>query len=1068
MKRMLFLIPLIILGLLIQPSPKLLAQSSQGGYKTQTIMIYIVGSDLESQGGLATGDIREMLQARPDQERLNVLVLTGGTTRWSTRVIPNDQLGVYRIEGANPKLVRKWESASMGDPETLRQFLAYGVDTYPADSYGLVLWDHGGGPMVGFGVDTLFRHDGLTLFELGEALESSPFGQGMKLEWLAFDACLMASLEVASMLSPFANYLVASEETLPGHGFDYRFLAALSGTSLTGPEAGREIINQTYAFYEKLSLSQPQQKNLVTLSLMDLSQASGAQEALGALFSSLDKGLALGIYSEVARRRDQAKAYGRTSTTDDYDLIDLYDLADKLASLYPEESEALKAQIAGMVLHNQANVPNSHGLSLYFPMANKDLYGNLWAGLYQSFDVAPAYKAFMDNYGEILLSGSLVDWTGDEAPAVTYDEETGLYFIQLSPEQAANYKSGQYYVLSPVWGEEYMLVYMSSDVTLDEELRLQANFNGKTMFIQNASGGQSVVPLMQEKENIGGIASYQIPMVLDRNTPEGGYESVGANLLAEINKHTGEARITGAIRDDVLGDMMGKRDTDLALWDNIHFTYNSSYLTRDQEGQLLPLGDWSSADTPWVSTFALRDGITARYGDFQGGDGDFYVLISVIDTQMNVYSSELIPVKSQVSAPETPEKPQAMQVDFSMESQEPALLMEDRGITLSLDGLAATPEALSLLFTARNALAEEVSLSTDWAMVNGFMMEPTGFASVPAGGSAMLVMDFPVPAGPVGASLQQAGITEAREIRFRFALGFADGSLLRTDYTEDFHINTQVPLGDMPPVQANPFEPVTLASGDGISIELVGEPFMDGDYFHIPLKAINSSTEFDTISLAESAVNGVMAPLIIPERLPPGAAMYTTASILLQKITLPPEYAEFQYLFDGMDNLESLGIAAPGEVTLRFAMSRESAGDRTPGLRFEPRAISLPGAEGENPPLDTTGVVLFDQAGISITRLSSDPSGKKLYLHNSGPVTVKISTFGRVAVDGVPYGSNVPIHSVISPGASAYAKLFDYLPGIEPEGKEISFHISLVNLEENTLLFMSDKIALELIGASEP
>ena len=135
----------------------------------------------------------------------------------------------------------------------LTRFLDFARENYPAESYGLILWDHGGGPMVGFGMDTAYKGDGLTLPELREALEQSAFKDDSKLEWLAFDACLMASLEVAALLSPYARYMIASQEALPGYGFDYAFLKSLSSSGLTGTEAGRAIIDHTYAYYEALS-----------------------------------------------------------------------------------------------------------------------------------------------------------------------------------------------------------------------------------------------------------------------------------------------------------------------------------------------------------------------------------------------------------------------------------------------------------------------------------------------------------------------------------------------------------------------------------------------------------------------------------------------------------------------------------------------------------------------------------------------------------------------------------------------------------------------------------------------
>ena len=111
--------------------------------------------------------------------------------------------------------VDTYPAENMGDPLTLSSFLNYGFDFFPADSYSLILWDHGGGPVLGYGVDENFR-DLLTLDELSEALEDSVGAHMTKLEWIGFDACLMSSLEVASVLAPYANYMIASQETEPG------------------------------------------------------------------------------------------------------------------------------------------------------------------------------------------------------------------------------------------------------------------------------------------------------------------------------------------------------------------------------------------------------------------------------------------------------------------------------------------------------------------------------------------------------------------------------------------------------------------------------------------------------------------------------------------------------------------------------------------------------------------------------------------------------------------------------------------------------------------------------------
>jgi hypothetical protein len=63
---------------------------------------------------------------------------------------------------------------------------------FPADKYGLILWNHGGGSIAGYG------YNSLTLLELNMALEKTQ-AANTKLEFIGFDACLMANVETAAI-----------------------------------------------------------------------------------------------------------------------------------------------------------------------------------------------------------------------------------------------------------------------------------------------------------------------------------------------------------------------------------------------------------------------------------------------------------------------------------------------------------------------------------------------------------------------------------------------------------------------------------------------------------------------------------------------------------------------------------------------------------------------------------------------------------------------------------------------------------------------------------------------------
>jgi len=71
---------------------------------TETVLlVYMVGSDLESENGLAAKDLEEMQRHFPQDENVTMLVCLGGARQWSIDVSPEiptiyglDAEGVYK------------------------------------------------------------------------------------------------------------------------------------------------------------------------------------------------------------------------------------------------------------------------------------------------------------------------------------------------------------------------------------------------------------------------------------------------------------------------------------------------------------------------------------------------------------------------------------------------------------------------------------------------------------------------------------------------------------------------------------------------------------------------------------------------------------------------------------------------------------------------------------------------------------------------------------------------------------------------------------------------------------
>ena len=60
------------------------------------VMVYLCGSDLESDGGMATGDLFEMMAAKTNG-RACFLVETGGAAEWQNDTVDGDQLERYLV-----------------------------------------------------------------------------------------------------------------------------------------------------------------------------------------------------------------------------------------------------------------------------------------------------------------------------------------------------------------------------------------------------------------------------------------------------------------------------------------------------------------------------------------------------------------------------------------------------------------------------------------------------------------------------------------------------------------------------------------------------------------------------------------------------------------------------------------------------------------------------------------------------------------------------------------------------------------------------------------------------------
>ena len=328
------------------------------GKDTATIMVYMCGTDLESRSGMGTADLQEMLNARFGSN-INLLVYTGGCKGWKNNVVSSSTNQIWQVkDGQLVKLTDNLGSVSMTDPSVLSGYIQWCTQNYPASRYGLILWDHGGGSVSGYGYDEKFASTGsMNLAGVDSALKAA----GVKFDFIGFDACLMATAETALTLTQYADYLIASEETEPGVGWYYTdWLTAFGeNTSMPTIELGKQIVD---SFVD--TCAEKCRGQLTTLSVIDLAELEATLPSVLADFSkSTNKLIQDKQYQTVSNARSGAREFAQSSQIDQVDLVHL------AKNLGTKEGDALAEALLGAVKYNRAssNMTNAYGISIYFP-----------------------------------------------------------------------------------------------------------------------------------------------------------------------------------------------------------------------------------------------------------------------------------------------------------------------------------------------------------------------------------------------------------------------------------------------------------------------------------------------------------------------------------------------------------------------------------------------------------------------------------------------------------------------------------------------------------------------------
>lgn len=616
--------------------------TSEEDLGTYTLMVYMVGSNLESQGGSASLDIMEMIESQVDTSHVNVLLYTGGSEYWYCS-IPSDCNSMYLLESNESELSFNWAGSTsytenMGDPETFADFLNYGYENYPADHYAVICWDHGSGPLGGFGNDELYDYDSLLLTEITEALEASPFNEDNKLDWIGYDACLMSSIEVAGIWNDYAKYMIASQETEAADGWDYSFLSVLNETS--DPEKIAERIIDSYAAYYEENSSQYYSPE-VTLSCMDLSQLSNTVESMDNLFNKMEESLDEGAYSKLVKSREAVKCFGLSATGgkgNSLDLVDLGNCAELLEEMFPSESKALLKAIDKLVVYQTSNVYSTSGVSLYYPYDNAYNFEYLGQYLYEDISESEGYKSYVKSFSEKWLGqASSYNWRFSAK-----DTSEDVYEFYLSNEQMENLSSIEYNIFMESSVGGYTPVLSDCKVEADKNGKVEVDLDKSVIYAQ--TDDSNLIWTMRQLESNEEYSVYQTTNTRVLSGDGFGYYHLSGgfeDVSIKMSDRNGELKMLELTADSEDISMLGKNTLNINNWD-VFYYYCKSYIPTYENEMIKPFDEWEEDTWGLMSTIGIDDSIEFVWMKAsQLVDTTLYCQLVFTDVNGNTYGSDL-------------------------------------------------------------------------------------------------------------------------------------------------------------------------------------------------------------------------------------------------------------------------------------------------------------------------------------------------------------------------------------------------------------------------------------------
>ena len=201
-------------------------------------------------------DINEIESAFQNSNDKNILVY------WDRVAGSNPQKPVLlkisndEQDTVNSEIVKIFSEKDSSNKETLREVIDFVLNNYPAENYGLVFWSHGTGWLPknyhtdertykSYGLDNQADKNEMNIDELQQAIQ--------KIHWdfICFDACYMADVEVAYQLKDTTDYLLFSQGEILFDGLPYHQIFSYFLEQKNLEQNLKKVVDEFVSFYQQ-------------------------------------------------------------------------------------------------------------------------------------------------------------------------------------------------------------------------------------------------------------------------------------------------------------------------------------------------------------------------------------------------------------------------------------------------------------------------------------------------------------------------------------------------------------------------------------------------------------------------------------------------------------------------------------------------------------------------------------------------------------------------------------------------------------------------------------------------